>query len=75
MMQEQDALAEYHALADLKLGGRLSPAQGIRLREVEAALDQMGAYEPETRAMFTRMAEVADRLDTLLAEVQALPKK
>lgn len=75
MQEEQDAQAEYYALADLKLGGRLSPAQEARLREVKAALDQMEAQEPEMQAMFARMAEVADKLDTLLAKVQALPKK
>ena len=58
MREEQNALAEYRALADLKLDRQLSPAQEARLREVEAALDQIETQEPETRAVFARMAKV-----------------
>ena len=71
---ERRLLEEYHALVDLELEGRLSPDEGARLRVVEGALDRAEAREPETRAMFVRLEETTEKLDALLAAVQALPR-
>ena len=71
---ERRLVEEYHALVDLELEGRLSPDEGARLRAVEGALDRAEAREPGTRAMFARLEETSEKLDALLAVVQALPK-
>ena len=65
-------LAEYHALVDLEMEQGLTLTEQARLRAVQEALDR--AEAPETAAMLARMEETADKLDALLAAVQALPK-
>lgn len=71
---EQSLLAEYHALADAELQQTLSPAQRLRLSQVEATLDRAEAQSPDTQKMAARLEETAAKLDALLAAVQALPK-
>lgn len=75
LQEERDALTEYHALAELQMNGHLTPAQQVRLREVEATLDRIEAEEPQTRAALARLAEAVERADALLAEVRASPEK
>lgn len=71
---ERDLLAEYHALVDAELEQTLSPAQRLRLSEVENALDRAEAQTPEAQSIAARLEETAIKLDALLAAVQALPK-
>lgn len=71
---EQSLLAEYHALVDAELEQTLSPAQRLRLSEVENALDRAEAQTPEAQSMTMRLEETAAKLDALLAAVQSLPQ-
>jgi len=71
---EQQLLSEYHALVNLELAERLTPAQRERLREAEQALDQAEQDSPQAKLMFARLEETAGKLDQLLAAVRELPK-
>ena len=71
---ERKRLAEYHALVDLELAGRLSSGEQARLHELEAVLDRAEEKLPETQRMLAGIKDAADKLDALLAAVQALPQ-
>lgn len=44
------------------------------MHELEEAMDRAEAQAPETIVMLARLKEAANKLDALLAAVQALPK-
>ena len=67
-------LSEYHALVDLEMDGRLSPAQASRLREVQQALEAADREDPRTATMLARLEETAGKLDRLLEAIRELPK-
>ena len=71
---DQSLLDEYHALVDMELESRLTPAQQGRLREVEEAMDSTEQNSPRARHMLERLEETANKLDQLLAAVRELPK-
>lgn len=67
-------LDEYHALVDLELDGRLSPAQESRLGEVQQTLDDADLDGPKAAMMLARLGETAEKLDRLLEAIRELPK-
>lgn len=71
---EQEIVAEYYALSSRGPNEQLSQAEQARMRELEEAMDRAEAQAPETIVMLARLKEAANKLDTLLAAVQALPK-
>jgi hypothetical protein len=66
---------EYHAFLDQADRETLSPAQTIRLRQVQEELDHLEDQDPIEQAADRRLQETGDKLDEILALLRSLPKK